>query len=80
MHMHQVIYMRLRRAQANASDPASLTRLNSRVAPFGWLITFVCALPAVVFWRESRWLVTTSLIFCVAYSLLYRQMLKPSPV
>ena len=80
MHMHQVIYMRLTRARTDVSDPASLTRLNSRVAPFGWLITFVCALPAVVFWRESRWLVTTSLIFCVAYSLLYRQMLKPSPV
>src|SRR3989442_1084292 len=78
MHMHQVIYMRLTRARADASDPASMTRLNSLVAPYGWLIAFVCALPAVIFWRETRWLVTASIIFCVAYSLLYRQMLKPS--
>src|SRR5947208_8318099 len=56
MHMHQVIYLGLRRAQANASDPASLTRLNSRVAPFGWLMTLCCAVPALFLWRETAWL------------------------
>jgi UDP-GlcNAc:undecaprenyl-phosphate GlcNAc-1-phosphate transferase len=78
MHMHQVIYMRLTRARTDASDPASLTRLNSAVAPYGWLMTLCCALPAVIFWRETQWLVTASIIFCFAYALLYRQMLKPS--
>ena len=78
MHLHQVIYMRLTRARTDISDPATMTRLNSAVAPYGWLITFVCALPAVIFWKETRWLVTASMIFCVAYALLYRQMLKPS--
>src|SRR5260221_7905829 len=78
MHMHQVIYMRLTRARADASDPTSMTRLNSLGAPYGWLIAFVCDLAAVILCRETRWLVTASIIFCVAYSLLYRQMLKPS--
>ncbi|HMG60396.1 MAG TPA: glycosyltransferase [Burkholderiales bacterium] len=78
MHMHQVIYMRLTQTRTDTSDPASLTRLNSMVAPFGWLITSACALPAAIFWRETQWLVTASIIFCVAYSLLYRQMLKRS--
>ena len=49
MHMHQVIYMRLTRTRRDVSDPASLTRLNSMVAPFGWLMTLVCTLPAVIF-------------------------------
>src|SRR6266571_3532155 len=76
MHMHQVIYMRLTRTRTDASDPASSTRLNSRVAPFGWMMTLCCAVPALFFWNETRWLVTTSLIFCAGYVLLYRQMLK----
>jgi len=76
MHLHQVIYMRLTRARTDVSDPASMTRLNSKVAPYGWLIALFCALPAMIFWKETRWLVTTSLIFCVGYLILYRQMLK----
>ena len=76
MHLHQVIYMRLTQTRTDASDPASSTRLNSMVAPFGWLMTLCCAVPALFFWSETRWLVTTSLIFCVGYVLLYRQMLK----
>src|SRR5437899_13043818 len=42
MHMHQVIYMRLTWSRTNVSDPALMTRLNSMVAPFGWLMTLCC--------------------------------------
>ena len=71
MHMHQVIYMRLTRARTDVSDSASLTRLNSMVAPFGWLMTLFCAVPALLFWGETRWLVAASLLFCAAYVALY---------
>src|SRR6267143_1928478 len=74
MHLHQVIYMRLTRAQTDVSDPASLTRLNSMVAPFGWLMTLGCAVPALVFWRETQWLVTFSCAFCICYVWLYWRM------
>jgi UDP-N-acetylmuramyl pentapeptide phosphotransferase/UDP-N-acetylglucosamine-1-phosphate transferase len=76
MHLHQVIYMRLARDRTKISDPASLTRLNSRVAPFSWVLTLCCALPAVLFWGETQWLVAASGIFCLGYLLLYRQMLR----
>jgi len=71
LHMHQVIYMRLTRARSDVSDPASLTRFNSRVAPFGWLMTLCCAVPALLFWGETRWLVAASLLFCGVYVALY---------
>jgi len=71
MHLHQAIYMRLTRARTDVSDPASLTRLNSKVAPFGWLMTLCCAVPALLFWGETRWLVAASLLFCAAYVALY---------
>ncbi len=76
MHLHQVIYMRLARARTDMSDPASITRLNNQVAPFGWLMTLCCALPAVAFWKETRWLLAASIVFCLGYLLLYRHMLK----
>jgi len=76
LHMHQVIYMRLTRARADVSDPASLTRLNSMVAPFGWLMTLCCAVPALFFWRETRWLVAASVLFCAAYVMLYGRLLQ----
>jgi UDP-N-acetylmuramyl pentapeptide phosphotransferase/UDP-N-acetylglucosamine-1-phosphate transferase len=72
-HMHQVIYLRLMRARADVSDPASIIRLNNMVAPFSWLMTLCCAIPAMVLWKETRWLVTASTIFCLGYLLLYRQ-------
>ena len=36
----------------------------------------LCALPALLFWGETRWLVTACVVFCAGYLLLYRQMLK----
>ena len=74
MHMHQVIYMRLTRSQTSASDPASSTRLNSAVAPYGWLMTLCCAVPAAIFWRQTAWLMAASLVFCAAYVLLYHRL------
>jgi UDP-N-acetylmuramyl pentapeptide phosphotransferase/UDP-N-acetylglucosamine-1-phosphate transferase len=71
MHLHQMIYMRLTRTRADLSDPASIIRSNNRIAPFGWIMTLCCAIPAMVFWRETRWLMAASLLFCVAYISLY---------
>jgi len=48
------------------------------VAPFGWAMTVCCAIPAMMFWRETRWLVATSLLFCVAYLSLYAWMFSSS--
>jgi UDP-N-acetylmuramyl pentapeptide phosphotransferase/UDP-N-acetylglucosamine-1-phosphate transferase len=79
MHLHQVIYQRLRGGGAQDSEsPVAATRLNSRVAPLIWLMTLCCALPAVAFWRETRWLVVASVVFCLVYLLLYRRVLKSS--
>jgi len=70
-HLHQMIYLKLTQGRGKISDPAALTRMNKRVAPFGRLMTLGCAVPALVFWRETQWLVAASLLFCVAYVTLY---------
>jgi UDP-N-acetylmuramyl pentapeptide phosphotransferase/UDP-N-acetylglucosamine-1-phosphate transferase len=72
-HMHQLIYGYLtKHTSSEAADLASMTRRNSKVAPFSWLMTLCCAIPALAFWTETRWLVTASLLFCVAYLAVYR--------
>jgi UDP-N-acetylmuramyl pentapeptide phosphotransferase/UDP-N-acetylglucosamine-1-phosphate transferase len=75
MHLHQVIYLRLRRnTSGKNSTPAAAIRLNNGVAPFGWLFTLICAIPAMLFWRETPWLVASSILFCVAYLLIYHRL------
>jgi UDP-N-acetylmuramyl pentapeptide phosphotransferase/UDP-N-acetylglucosamine-1-phosphate transferase len=80
-HMHQMIYEHLTKGPpAEIAGPASMIRRNSRVAPFSWFMTLCCAVPALVFWRETQWLVTASLVFCAAYLLLYRRLSGPRSV
>jgi UDP-N-acetylmuramyl pentapeptide phosphotransferase/UDP-N-acetylglucosamine-1-phosphate transferase len=67
LHLHHLIYRRLARDAPAAADPAAATRRNNRVAPFGVLIALLCAVPAVLLWRETVWLVAASLLFCAAY-------------
>lgn len=76
LHLHQLIYTRLTRTQTDVSDPVKMIRLNNRVAPIGWLMTLCCAVPALVLWRDTSWLMSASLLFCVGYSMFYRQILK----
>ena len=76
LHLHQVIYARLTKASAGTSDSAIITRQNSLVAPIGWLMSLCCAIPAVLLWKETSWLATASLIFCLGYVWLYRQILR----
>ncbi len=71
-HMHQVIYTYLEKNTSSADDPAQMTRRNSRVAPYCWLISLCCAIPAILFWKETSWLVSASFFFCIVYVVLYR--------
>jgi UDP-N-acetylmuramyl pentapeptide phosphotransferase/UDP-N-acetylglucosamine-1-phosphate transferase len=75
-HLHQVIYGYLTRRSPPASE--DLTRSNSRVAPFSWLMTLACAIPAVALWRQTQWLVTASLVFCAVYLCIYGWLSRAS--
>jgi UDP-N-acetylmuramyl pentapeptide phosphotransferase/UDP-N-acetylglucosamine-1-phosphate transferase len=74
LHLHQMIYTRLTRTRTDISDAASVTQLDNMVAPLGWLMTLCCAVFAVLFWGETRWLVASSIVFCVGYLWLYREI------
>jgi UDP-N-acetylmuramyl pentapeptide phosphotransferase/UDP-N-acetylglucosamine-1-phosphate transferase len=78
LHMHQVIYASLPRTAGDAPEAEQVTKQNSRVAPYFWLMSVGCAVPALLLWGNSTWLITISLLFCVGYTLLYRALSKQS--
>ncbi|MGB5082772.1 MAG: MraY family glycosyltransferase [Burkholderiales bacterium] len=52
-HMHQVIYTYLQKKAVGGDDPAQVTRRNSRVAPYCWLMSLACAVPALLLWKST---------------------------
>jgi hypothetical protein len=75
-HMHQLIYEYLtKRDSKEATDPESMIRRNSRVAPFSWLMSLCCVIVAIFLWKETPWLIAASLLFCAIYVSLYRWLL-----
>jgi UDP-N-acetylmuramyl pentapeptide phosphotransferase/UDP-N-acetylglucosamine-1-phosphate transferase len=74
-HLHQMIYLRLASTDDDSLEDEPI-QLNNRVAPYGWLMTFFCAIVAMAFWRETRWLVAGALLFCTGYVLFYRRLVK----
>ncbi len=76
LHLHMLIYKRLIRSSASSREHGELTRRNSAVAAYVWAISAMCALPALVFWKETPWLVAFSLGFCASYIWLYRRITR----
>jgi UDP-N-acetylmuramyl pentapeptide phosphotransferase/UDP-N-acetylglucosamine-1-phosphate transferase len=78
-HMHQVIYASLPRTTTSTLDAEHLTRQNSRVAPYFWLMSLCCAAPALLLWKNTIGLVSASLLFCAGYVLLYYRFARSVP-
>ena len=76
LHLHQAIYAHLSKIPVGDTDPASVIRRNNRVAPYSWLMSLCCAVPAVIVWKDTPWLVAISLVFCAGYVWLYKHVLR----
>ncbi|MBI4293884.1 MAG: glycosyltransferase family 4 protein [Betaproteobacteria bacterium] len=75
-HLHQLIYKRVLRAFVGTRNPALMTRRNSMVAVQIWGLSIFCAVPAIVFWRQTSWLMIFTLAFCVFYLWIYRRITR----
>ena len=71
MHLHQLIYRRLAGRKTPSGDAATVTANNNAVAPRFWAVAVLCLVPALLFWRETPWLVAWSLGTCVVYVAAY---------
>ncbi len=75
LHLHMLIYKRLVRVFVGSSDTTLMTRRNSMVAAYIWVMSAGCVLPAIFFWSETRLLIALTVVFCAWYIWLYRRII-----
>lgn len=77
LHFHQLLFIKIVRGRHfSGSDTLSITRNNSRVAPYLLTAAALGSLFAVLFWQTTSMLMIASAIGCVVYVLFYQRLIK----
>lgn len=71
LHLHTLLFRRAMGRGARKSVSRTMTQRNNRVAPQMLFISLICFVPALLWWRNSSWLVAGTIFFCLYYSWLY---------
>lgn len=74
LHFHMLVYKRLMRRTPGSQIDADMR--NNRVASRIWTMSLFCIVPAVLFWRDTGWLLFFTVSFCAWYVWLYRRMMR----
>ena len=74
VHFHQLFYKRITR-NILGRDLSSLER-NYFTTPFLWIMEIICFVPAVIFWKNTYFLMFFSFCFIVFYTWLYLRIVK----
>ncbi|MFZ8785986.1 glycosyltransferase [Thermocrinis sp.] len=74
MHLHMLFYKRLIKPHVGNALPNFLT--NSLTSPYLWFMTFICVIPAVLFWNRTNFLVLFSILFMLFYTWLYFRIVR----
>ena len=72
VHFHTLIYRRLLRAKHSESALSA----NARTAPFLWLLTVLCIIPAVLWWQSTLILMGACTLFILSYVWLYTKIVQ----
>ncbi len=70
MHLHHLIYRRLVRPFSHRPRRDRVMP-NAMTAPYIWVLALMCAIPAVLFWDNTPFLVVFVLLFIISYGFLY---------
>ncbi len=76
VHLHSLIYRRLMRWAIGSRDAQVLTRRNSMTAPYLWVVCSLSAIPAVVWWDDTRMLAICLAVFAAGYVSMYWRIVK----
>jgi hypothetical protein len=74
IHLHMLFYKRLIKPNFSNTLPTFLT--NSLTSPYLWFITFICVIPAVLFWNRTILLMLFSIFFMLFYTWLYFRIVR----
>lgn len=73
MHFHTLLYRRVFYAR-NFVNQNNRLSANAKTSPYLWLLSSVAIIPAVIWWKSTPILIGFSLLFCMLYWWLYRQI------
>ena len=76
IHLHSLIYRRVVRWAAGASEASALTRRNSMTSPYLWLVCMCAVVPAMLFWSNTAVLAGFILAFSAGYTMLYWRIVR----
>lgn len=74
-HLHQLVYKRLVRWMAHSEEESHKILRNSLTAPYLWTMTLLTALPAVMFYNRTHWLILFLALFIGTYLWIYFRLL-----
>lgn len=76
LHLHQLIYRRLMKRYGSSKDSHHRLMRNSYTSLYLWALAVMCAVPAILFWSNTKLLVMFSLMFAFSYVVLYRRLVQ----
>ncbi|MDT7911813.1 MAG: glycosyltransferase [Thermocrinis sp.] len=74
IHLHTLIYKRVVMKHIGNLLPTFL--INSLTSPYLWFMTFICVIPAVLFWNKTILLMLFSILFMLFYTWLYFRIVR----
>jgi UDP-N-acetylmuramyl pentapeptide phosphotransferase/UDP-N-acetylglucosamine-1-phosphate transferase len=75
-HLHSLIYRRFLRWAAGDRTARELTRRNSMTSPYLWILCMLSAIPAVLWWDNSKVLGFFIGLFSITYLSLYWRIVR----
>jgi UDP-GlcNAc:undecaprenyl-phosphate/decaprenyl-phosphate GlcNAc-1-phosphate transferase len=76
LHLHTLIFRRLNHIKWASRSARHKAYCNSMTAPYFWVIEFVTALSAAIFWDNSVVLIISTFLFVAFYVWLYWRIVK----
>ncbi len=76
IHLHTLIYRRLRRGAVDSREVVDLRRANSGTSPYLWLLALVGIAPAAIWWDNSPALAVALLAFVLIYLFFYWRIVR----
>ncbi len=76
LHLHMLIYKRLVRWAVGTDCNKEKTTRNALASPYLWVLSCFAVVPAILFWNDTVYLVTFTLLFSLFYIYIYRKIVR----
>ena len=76
LHLHQLIYRRIMRGGAVPEDAGDVVLQNSFTSVYLWVLSLICAIPAVLMWDNTAFLIGGCLAVISLYMAFYRRLVR----